>query len=253
MLATALQFGFLLLVALGNLCLGFALARRLGWGSSLPFAVLPFAAQSVPLPRDAELPALDAQTIGAGHTETDCPREPANSEPSGTASLDEAVDQKGDSPNSPDASSGSRQRVGEAVLAVLEESRETLVKIVAGLLEAGEALSPSELEAAALQTRDVGQQLQQRLNSAADQLRHGDRQDDPQAADGDIAELLERLQESINDALLGLLVLGFDRESLAEAILKLTETIQTIDKACQDAAARLEESLGEPARSAIVP
>ena len=239
MSTASLQFGFLLLVALGNLSLGFALARRLGWGAAILLAVQSYGFQWQARATSRRTPDADEdpdESISSG-------------QPSVTGPIAAAVP-----PGAPDVADVSESepgiatpsiRDGEKVRRVLEESRKTLVDIVAGLLQAGEALTPLELEAAALKTNDVGQHLQRQLNLAADQFRQLELETDAGGSYADTADMLERLWETINEALVDLMVHSFDQESLGEPIQKLTDTIQAIANASQDVVSKLEQTLAE--------
>jgi hypothetical protein len=215
MLATVLQFGFLLLVAIGNLCLGFVMARRLGWGRSLPIAL--YALRS-------------RWRVGSnGMLPLDPAESPTERQSSDESDAAEPLAAPGDA-----TPHDAFREAAEAMATVAQENGRLLDEIAAGLQQAGEAVTISELEAAVSQINDVGQRLQQRLNSAADLFRQ-----DGEAKDDETAERLERLWQSINDALLGLMLLSLDPEALAEPVRQVIEAIQIISQGGQEAADKL--------------
>jgi hypothetical protein len=226
MLATALQFGFLLFVAIGNLCLGFVMARRLGWGHSLSIALY----------------ALRSRWRAKSNSVL--PLAPAESPPERRFS-DESVAEPLAAPAEA-TRSDSLRKSAEAMTAVAHENERLLDEIADGLRQAGDAVTSSGLEVVVSQLNDVGQRLQQRLNSAADLFRQ-----DGETKDIQTADRLEQLWQSINDALLGLMLLSLDPEALAGPVRQIIEAIETIVQAGQEAADKLEAAQSK-ARQVVV-
>ncbi|MBP86261.1 MAG: hypothetical protein CMJ64_06040 [Planctomycetaceae bacterium] len=192
-----------------------------------------------------------AEDAGEDQAEPNWAGEPMPTEPPAAASPEDVVNEEPEAVEPPEAENFPSDNAVDAVLALLEEHKESLNRIAADLLAGSLVRTPSELEVAAAETADVTGQLQRRLNTAADAFRQRDNETGRGERDADAAELLKGSWETINEALAELMVLNFDQESLHETIQKLTEIIQTISAASQDTAAKLEETLADLHESGV--
>lgn len=213
MLATVSQFGFLVLVACSNLCLGFALARYLGFGRQLDFE---------PHFHDASHPAGDAEETAADEPARDLHYTAAAVQPPGSTE------------------GTSSEQLATDIISLLDQSCASLEAVVAPLIAARDAQTPATVIEAATIANDGIQELQQHLSASADRVRRevADTKCGEQAA-----AVLDDLWTCVDETRGKIAALDCDEDLLDEAIQRLHDSIQAISSACLESTQQLDDCL----------
>ena len=218
MLLAVSQSSFLLIVAVINLLIGFALGRRAASGETL----LPLGVRLLlRRPTDSSAAPATSGVASSAAGDVEPQASAANSQPAGPATADAGDDISFD---------GTITKLTH----VVEEGVDHLQTIRRQLASDGGSPSVDAAELAAAEIDERTQQLLQKINSTTDRLGQL-ASESPESASRcqGVTDLLETLWRELNDALVQLVILTFDEETLDDAARQLDSTIEEITSGCR--------------------
>ncbi len=253
MLASFFQFGFLCVVALANLCLGFVIASRLGFGPSISalFELEPrlrsASGEAHETVEVSDLPAEDSGDIEQAD-EAECRESyaPAPEEPIAVVECEDPI---------------------EVVCDLLQGYCESLDDLRNRLTPEDSSLTSSEAEAMAEELTESTQGVLQKLSACTDSIKRSadaeaespetespetespeTESPETEGADSEVAGSvnqftteLSELQSKVNDGLAQLALLNYDDDSLSDAAATLKTTIDEITGLCDATKNQVEE------------